>query len=451
MKIMFIHKSMEKYLILSQVNFGIMGRSTLLLCVILAITGSQAFSQQFYTIKGIITDTKTKTVLPFAQISISHSTIGIASNTDGYFELNIPREHLTDSLLIYYLGYESWKSKISEMLNDQMVIRLKPVVLSLAEVEVVGLTPEEVIRRAVANIPGNYGPGPLILTAFIRVQKIINNKLVEFAEAVVNDKKDGYYLYKQKELAGKYKKSNQPELVKARVISDTVMVNSLDEVGKNAYCLSCYFSRDIVEFYPGTIFDEKEFKNYDFHMEELTGQVGKKIYHIRFDEKDKIRQSLWKGELFVDAESFAVEKVILKPSLKDYDFYNKKTKYMRTYTIRSMSGWIQEMPLGQTEVTYSVRNGRWCLNTIRNEYWMTYNHPGSVQMLKYGYKDEVVVTEVNSDPEKIRSFTGDKTIGKNKRWDQITGPPDEAFWLHYNYLPIEETLKNAIGKISDSR
>lgn len=426
-----------------------MRKAVLFISLFFTLAFNQSLCQEFYTIKGKVSDNTTNAVLPFAQISLSNSTIGIASNTDGYFEINIPGEHLEDSLVVYYLGYESFKGKISEMLNDQNSIRLKPVVLSLSEIEIIGLTPQEVIRRAVANIPGNYDSGPMILTAFIRVQKMINNKLVEFAEAVVNDEKDGYYLYKQKSLPEKYSKSNLPELIKARVISDTVLVNSLDEVGKNAYCLSCYFTRDMVEFYPKTVFDEKEFKQYDFHMEEITGPQGKKIYHIRFDQKDKVKESLWKGELFIDAGEFAIEKVILKPSLKNYDHYNSKTKYLRTYTLRNMHGWIQDMPLGQTEVTYSTRKGKWCLNTIRNDYWMTYNHPGSGQMLKYGYKDEVVVTDVSSDPEKIKNFHGDKTTGKNQRWDQIIGQPDESFWLHYNYLPIEETLKNAIRKISD--
>jgi len=428
-----------------------MRKSILLFSFLLTLAGSQTFCQEFYSIKGTVSNNTTDAILPFAQISVSNSTIGVASNTDGYFEINIPRKHLDDSLVVYYLGYESFKGKISEMLNDQNSIRLKPVILSLSEIEIIGLTPQEVIRRAVTNIPDNYCSGPLILTAFIRVQKMINNKLVEFAEAVVNDEKDGYYLYKQKSLPEKYRKSNLPELVKARVISDTVLVNSLDEVGKNAYCLSCYFTRDIVEFYPKTVFDEKEFKYYDFHMEELTGQQGKKIYHIRFDQNDKIRESLWQGEIFIDAGEFAVEKVILKPSLKDFDHYDRKTKYLRTYTLRNMPGWIQEMPLGQTEVTYSTRNGKWFLNTIRNEYWMTYNHPGTGQMLKYGYKDEVVVTDVTDDPEKIKNFSGDKSIGRNRRWDQIIGQPDESFWMHYNYIPIEDALKNAIRKISDSK
>jgi hypothetical protein len=424
--------------------------SAIFFSLLYILTNYTGHCQEFNTIKGTITDIKTNSSLPFAQVSVTNSSIGVASNTDGNFEINIPTEHLNDSLVVYYLGYESYKAKITEITGKENTIRLKPVVLSLSEIEVVGLTPQEVIRRAVANIPDNYSPDPLILTAFIRVQKMINNKLVEFAEAVVNDRKDGYYPVTEKALAEKYKKSNLPELVKARVISDTVKVNSLDEVGKNAYCLSCYFTRDIVEFYPKTVLDEKEFKYYDFHMEEITGQQGKKIYHIRFEQKDKVKESLWKGELFIEAGDFAVEKVILKPSLKNYDRYNTKTKYLRTYTIRHIPGWIQEMPLGQTEVTYSTRNGKWCLNTIRNDYWMTYNHPAG-QMLKYGYKDEVVVTDVNTDPDKLKNFKGDKTTGRNQRWDQITGQPDEAFWAQYNYVPIEDALKNAINRISDNK
>ena len=285
-----------------------MKKSFLFFSFLSALIGSSTFCQEYYTVIGTIYDKATHAILPFAQISISHSALGTASNTDGHFEFNIPTGLLNDSLVVYYLGYDTYKERISGMLNKENEIRLTPVVLSLSEVEVVGLTAQEVIRRAVANIPLNYGPDPEILTAFIRVQKRINNRLAEFAEAIVRDEKNGYYHYPGKELPDKYKKSNLPELVKARVRSDTALVNSLDEVGRNAYCLSCYFTRDIVEFYPNSILDEKDFKLYDFHMEEMTGRDMKKIYHIRFDQKDKVRKSLWQGELFIDAGSFASKK-----------------------------------------------------------------------------------------------------------------------------------------------
>jgi hypothetical protein len=148
-------------------------RISIILFSFLSITLNYSGScQENYTIKGTISDFKTNASLPFAQVSVTNSTIGIASNTDGNFEINIPVEHLNDSLVVYYLGYESYKAKITEMSGKENSIRLNPVVLSLSEIEVIGLTAEEVIRRAVAGIPDNYGPDPLILTAFIRVQKI---------------------------------------------------------------------------------------------------------------------------------------------------------------------------------------------------------------------------------------------------------------------------------------
>ena len=75
---------------------------------------------------------------------------------------------------------------------------------------------------------------------------------------------------------------------------------------------------------------------------------------------------------------------------------------------------------------------------------MTYNHPGTGLKLKYGYKDEVVVTDICIDPDSIKNFKGDKSVGRNRRWDQIAGEFDAAFWQHYDYLPVEDALKNAI-------
>ncbi len=416
----------------------------LFILIIVLIWPGVVFSQDYYSIRGKVVDNKTNTPLAFAQVSLKNTLAGIATNADGQFELNVATSHINDSILVYYMGYKTFTGKISEMLSNENTIKLETSVVSLKEVEVVGLTAAEVIRRAVANIPANYGAEPLILTAFIRVQKMVNNKLAEYAEAVVDDLKDGYYLYKPSMIDDKHRKSNLPAFRKGRVRSDTALVNSLDEVGKNAYCLSCYFTRDIVEFYPKTFLDEKEFHFYNYQVKEMVTPEEGKIYHITFDQKDKLNESLWRGELFIAAEDFAIVKVILKPSLKGYDKYNNKTKYQKTYTIRGTPGWIQEMPLGQTIVTYANTKGKWHLNTIRNDYWMTYTQPYSGKMLKYGYKDDVVVTDISTEPEKIRTFTGDRSKGINERWDQVAGHLDETFWARYNYLPIEESLKSSI-------
>ena len=152
--------------------------------------------QNFFEIKGRVVDSTSGNPLSFAQISLHHTGIGTTSNEDGNFHLDIPAGNREDTLLIYYLGYETRKIPVKACLVPSVEISLKTVILQLSEVEVIGLTPQEVIRRAVEGIPANYGKNPLILTAFIRSQKSVNNKLAEYAEAIIDDFKTGYYLYK---------------------------------------------------------------------------------------------------------------------------------------------------------------------------------------------------------------------------------------------------------------
>jgi hypothetical protein len=178
-------------------------------------------------------------------------------------------------------------------------------------------------------------------------------------------------------------------------------------------------------------------------MEELIQPEGGKIYHIRFAQKEDVKKRFWKGELFIDGASFAVMKIMQKPSMYAYDAY-EKTKYNRGYTILNKPGWVEEMPFIQQTIIYSKRDTAWFLSSIRTENWMTFTYPPDGQKLKFSYNNDVVITNATRDPEKVKNFKGDKIIGTTQRWDQIVGRPDEIFWASFNYLPVEEALKNAI-------
>lgn len=402
--------------------------------------------QNFFEIRGRIVDSTSGNPLSFAQISLHRTELGTTTNEDGNFRLDIPAGNREDTLLIYYLGYETRKIPVKACFVPSIEISLNPVMLQLSEVEVIGLTPQEVIRKAVEAIPANYGKDPLILTAFIRSQKSVNNKLAEYTEAIIDDLKTGYYLYKSGDSGKKHKQSNIPVLLKGRVTSDTNLVNAMGDVGRNVGCLSCNFINDFVEFYHQSILDEDLFRYYDLSMEELIQPEGGKIYHIRFAQKEDVKKRFWKGELFIDGASFAVMKIMQKPSMYAYDAY-EKTKYNRGYTILNKPGWVEEMPFIQQTIIYSKRDTAWFLSSIRTENWMTFTYPPDGQKLKFSYNNDVVITNATRDPEKVKNFKGDKIIGTTQRWDQIVGRPDEIFWASFNYLPVEEALKNAIEGI----
>jgi len=405
-------------------------------------------SQNTISISGTVLDQTTNQPLPYVQVAIIHSTIGLVTNEDGRFQLLVPGSNVHDTLFFFLLGYEIVKMKVDRFIDNHLIVKMTHKVIQLAEVEIKAVTVEEVIRHAVENIPVNYGKDPVILTAFIRSQKFINDRLAEYTEAIIDDLKTGYYHYPAKHLAEKHRDSNIPHLLKGRVISDTNRLNALGDVGKSAGCLGCNFINDFVEFYHNTILDEDQFKYYDLRMEELSNPSGGIIYHIRFDQKKGVKQTLWTGELFIESSSFAIIRMVQKPSFEAYNTYEQK-KYRKSFTLLKTPGWIEEMPLLRYTTTWSKRDTVWSLNTIQIENWMTFTNPFTGKKVKTGYKNDVVITGFTRDPDKIKNFKGDKSIGVNQRWDQIVGQPDDTFWSNFNYLPVETKLKEAILQIGN--
>jgi hypothetical protein len=412
------------------------------------LTSLSLHAQDPLTIHGKILDRSTGAPLPFAQITISSAAMGTTSNEEGAFLLNIPFLLRNDSLLVAYLGYEPQKIAIGRLTQDAAVIRLKPRAIQLSEVEVVGLTPEEVIRRAVAHIPENYGTDSVLLTAYIRVQKIVGNRLAEYTEAIVQDLKDGYYLYPQRDMRKKNDRSNIPLLLKGRVKSDTNLVNSMGNIGRQAFCLSCSFVLDVAEIYHGTALDEDLFKVYEYHMKEVPDGPWGKLYDITFDQKKDLNEMYYQGEILINASDYAILKMVYKPSLRAFDQY-EKAKLKRPYDLNGSSGWVMEMPMGENTITYTKRNGRWGLATVQTDYMMIFNNVMSRQKMRYHYKSDVVVTSETWDRKIVGTFKGNKSLGVGQRWDQIVGPLDAAFWKSYNYLPVEESLEGEIDKLPD--
>jgi len=405
-----------------------------------------AFSQEPKSISGIVNNAVTGEPLPYAQVAVKNSSLGTVSNEEGLFRLAIQASGRNDTLMISFLGYETKKIPVANFDSVILEVSLKPVAFDLREVEIIALSPREVLHRAFDSIPVNYGRDSVLLTAFIRTQKMVNKKLAEYTEAIVEDLKTGYSLIKPGASGIRHQASNIPYLFKGRVTSDTNLVNMLGEVGASAQCLGCNFVRDIAEFPYETILDVRDQKHYFLKMEELINPEGGKIYRIRFDQNEKTSKTLYQGEILIDSRDFAIMQITYKPSYKAYDAFEKK-KFNRTWILNNQSGWIQEMPLGETTITYSKRDEFWSLSAIRQQYWVTYIHPQNRQRLSYGYKNEVVVTDLTRDPHLIRAFEGDKSIGVDQRWDEVVGETDEVFWENFNYLPIEEKLREELDRL----
>ncbi len=97
-----------------------------------------AYSQ---TLKGRIADTKNEP-LPFANIWIAGTTIGITSNENGHFVLPVKPENQNDTVVFAFVGYETLKMSISELdMSKELHVSLKEKAMSLQEVTIVARRP----------------------------------------------------------------------------------------------------------------------------------------------------------------------------------------------------------------------------------------------------------------------------------------------------------------------
>lgn len=103
-------------------------------CLFLLLLFLSGLYGQNITVKGIVTDSITGEALPYAELFIQGSTLGTTTNDKGQFSLNVPAGEKT--LVVSYLGYESYKMKLVPGKMPYLSISLSPSGVYLKEVVV---------------------------------------------------------------------------------------------------------------------------------------------------------------------------------------------------------------------------------------------------------------------------------------------------------------------------
>ena len=167
--------------------------------IFLSISSIYILAQQTYTISGTVTDKNTGAGIPSAGISIRNSSVGVLTNSIGYYELcHLKKGDYT--LLINYIGYKNESIDISLISDKQLDIKLTPTDIALNEVEVKtgAITRAETIRgpekdnpdanflQVLNSLPGattmNIGAGvakPVIRGASANRVTVINSGIIQ--------------------------------------------------------------------------------------------------------------------------------------------------------------------------------------------------------------------------------------------------------------------------------
>jgi hypothetical protein len=171
---------------------------------VLVLCTYNLFAQSLITIKG---QTKSGlSSLPYTNVSLKQALIGTCSNTEGYFEFNIPEVYINDTLQLSFIGYETLELPLNTLdANRLHAFDLKPSQVELGEVTVLasGLSAKEILLKAFRKKHKNY-PGKYYVRGFYRLEGYVGTQVHRLIEADLgirsgnmdfNPRKDHIYVY----------------------------------------------------------------------------------------------------------------------------------------------------------------------------------------------------------------------------------------------------------------
>lgn len=383
----------------------------------------------FHQYKGQITDAKTKKPLAFANLSISETNITTVTNTEGEFILKVPKHLKEGQVEISFLGYQRKTIALETLEDTKNTITLEASVTELGEVEIQTVkNARDLIKETLTKKGENYLTDPILMTAFYRETIKRRNQNVSLSEAVVNIYKTGYNSQKRDDL----------KLYKSRKSTDYRKLDTLVLKLQGGPFNTIFL--DIMK-YPEYIFTEESLNNYNFSLDRTTTINNRHIYVINFEQNEKAEGSLYKGQLFIDAE-----KKILTSAIYSLNINNKKEA--AEILVRKKPARADVWP---TDIAYRVdyleKDNKWYYgySNLLLEFKVKWDH--KLFNSSYSMVCEMAVTDWQKNLEKDHLKSKDRIHPSIIMNDEAIGFSDPNFWGEYNIIEPDKSIDSAIKKI----
>ena len=161
--------------------------------LLLVLSTFLCHAQDYLMVTGTVKDAKTSEALGYAHVGIPQQGIGTTTGSDGFFQLKVPLVYQHATLSISYIGYKTFTAPFSSFQNP-VEIKLQPSPARLQEVIVMDeKRVEDIIRRAVREIPENYTTRPVSMLGFYREARTDDKQnYIYLAEGVLDVYKNSY-------------------------------------------------------------------------------------------------------------------------------------------------------------------------------------------------------------------------------------------------------------------
>ncbi len=392
--------------------------------------GSNINTNSFYTVSGSVVDKDTKEPLPFVSIVIDPYRLGTISNREGNFLIKIPDSLNNSTLKFSHLGYKNYTISSKILSNHKITIELEPISISLQEVVVRAQDPLLTIKNMIENKAINYNSTPIKITAYYREgvehksNKTINEAILEIYKTSVTER--GL--------------TDQVKVLKKRQLSSFSESDTL--VAKIKSSIQSSLLLDIIKYLPDFI-STGENSFYHFYHSDIVIIDNRRTYVVSFRQKEFIRDPLYQGKLFIDAETFALKEahfginpdyvqrakndIIIKRS-RQFDITPKSVNYRVSYTNINGIYYISHV---RGDLNFKVRRRKRIFSTPLHVWF------------------EFVTGKIET--ENITPIPRNQRLSTRDIFSNTTFEFDPLFWNDFNTIVPEKSIKEFISSYNFNR
>ncbi len=385
---------------------------------------------RFIAIRGIVLNSETHQPVVFASIFIRGTNIGTVSNSNGRFLIKIPMRFKNRALAFSSIGYKTIYVSPATLNKVSNKVYLTPAVIPIKEVVIRHLDPVHLLTAATEKIPENYAVKPVMMTGFYRESIRKNKKYLSVAEAVLKIYKSAYGRNFPNNDRVTIFKGRKAQYAKRR---DTIAVKFQGGPLSLSYL-------DIVKN-PGDILSKDIYSYYDYHLDGVIMLDKRETYVISFDQKDTVSIPLFKGKIYLDAQSLAIAGM-------EVEISPKQIQKALPYIIKRKPAGMKAHLLGvNILVKYRKIGNVWYLNYLREETGMRLKWDKKLFHSDYTITAETAVT--NIDTHNVEKPRFSQRFKPNDVFsEKVSNFTDPNFWGANNVIEPEVSIQTAIKKIS---
>lgn len=271
-------------------------------------------------VHGVVRDGNTKDPIAFASVSLLGTTLGTAADAGGRFAIVVSNDVNEIALNVSAIGYYSKRMTISN--STEVVVELDAAVTELEGIEITTqrITPEEVIKEAMASIEKNYPQKPFNMEFYSRIE--VENPLTQ-QEFTVETIALGYYTgyassaTKKFELIHQRRAGKDPLKAIAYPYWPTLEMHRADLLADPART---------------GIFNPKLIDKFDLAYEGLTVFDNDTVFQISYSAPRPTKQltgygitpQYYRGKIYITTSSFAIVKHVVETDAFLYTIIYRK-------------------------------------------------------------------------------------------------------------------------------